>query len=157
MNLMDYIVKDAYILIPVLYVIGVFLKRTPRIPDWLIPWILLVLGMIGAFFLSGMKLGGVLQGVLVADLRCSPISCISRPSMGRKAVSNSPSKSLSLTLRESFSLNIKKQRPASMPALLLCVYHQRLIMVTSSCATLLTFSTAARLRSMTLYSLWLRS
>ena len=68
MDLMDYIVKDAYILIPVLYVIGVFLKRTPRIPDWLIPWILLVLGMIGAFFLSGMKLSGVLQGVLVAGL-----------------------------------------------------------------------------------------
>lgn len=68
MNLMDYIIKDAYILIPVLYVIGVFLKRTPRIPDWLIPWILLVLGMVGAFFLSGMKLGGVLQGVLVAGL-----------------------------------------------------------------------------------------
>lgn len=68
MNLMDYIIKDAYILIPVLYVIGVFLKRTPRIPDWLIPWILLVLGMAGAFFLSGMQLGGVLQGVLVAGL-----------------------------------------------------------------------------------------
>lgn len=68
MSLMDYIVKDAYVLVPVLYVIGVFLKRTPRIPDWLIPWILMGLGMIGAFFLSGMKLGGVLQGVLVAGV-----------------------------------------------------------------------------------------
>ena len=37
MNLMDYVIKEAYILVPVLYVIGVFLKRTPKIPDWLIP------------------------------------------------------------------------------------------------------------------------
>jgi len=68
MNLLDFIIKDSYILVPVLYVIGVFLKRTPKIPDWLIPWILLGLGMIGAFFLSGMKLSGVLQGVLVAGV-----------------------------------------------------------------------------------------
>jgi hypothetical protein len=68
MDLMDYIVKDAYILVPVLYVIGIFLKRTPKIPDWLIPWILMGLGMIGGFFLSGMRLGGILQGVLVTGV-----------------------------------------------------------------------------------------
>ena len=68
MNLMDYIIQDAYILVPVLYVIGIFLKRTPKVPDWLIPWILTGLGMIGAFFLSGMKLSGILQGVLVAGV-----------------------------------------------------------------------------------------
>jgi hypothetical protein len=67
-NLMEYIIQEAYILVPVLYVIGVFLKRTPKVPDWLIPWILTALGMIGAFFLSGMKLSGILQGVLVAGV-----------------------------------------------------------------------------------------
>ena len=50
MNVMDYIVSEAYILIPVLYVIGLFLKKIPMIPDWLIPWILLGLGMLGRFF-----------------------------------------------------------------------------------------------------------
>lgn len=68
MNLMDYIIQEAYVLVPVLYVIGVFLKRTPKVPDWLIPWILMVLGMVGAFFLSGMKLNGILQGVLVTGV-----------------------------------------------------------------------------------------
>ena len=67
-NIMDYVLRDAYILVPVLYVIGMFLKRTPKIPDWLIPWILMGLGMIGGFFLSGMKLSGILQGVLVAGV-----------------------------------------------------------------------------------------
>ncbi len=65
MDIESFIIKDAYILIPVLYVIGVLLKKTPRIPDWLIPWILLGVGMAGGFFLSGMQAEGILQGVLV--------------------------------------------------------------------------------------------
>jgi hypothetical protein len=68
MDLMSYIVNQAYILIPVLYIIGVFLKRIPNLKDWLIPWILLGLGMIGGFFLSGMQIGGILQGVLVTGV-----------------------------------------------------------------------------------------
>ncbi len=62
---------DIYIyclLIPVLYVIGMLLKKIPNIKDWLIPWILLGLGMIGGFFLSGMQLSGILQGVLVTGV-----------------------------------------------------------------------------------------
>jgi hypothetical protein len=68
MDLMDYIVSESYILIPVLYVIGMLLKKIPNIKDWLIPWILLGLGMIGGFFLSGMQLSGILQGVLVTGV-----------------------------------------------------------------------------------------
>lgn len=68
LNLMDYVVKSSYILIPVLYIIGVFIKKTPFIPDWLIPWILLGLGMIGGFFLGGMTFQGILQGVLVTGV-----------------------------------------------------------------------------------------
>jgi hypothetical protein len=64
----SFIVTDAYILIPVLYVMGLLLKRTPRLPDWLIPWILLALGMTGGFFLSEMQFSGLLQGVLVTGV-----------------------------------------------------------------------------------------
>lgn len=67
-SITDYIIKDAYILIPVLYVIGMFLKKIPKLADWAIPWILLGLGMLGGFFLSGMLLLGILQGVLVAGV-----------------------------------------------------------------------------------------
>jgi len=66
MDFMNFIVKEAYILIPVLYILGMFFKETPKVPDFLIPWILLVCGMAGGFFLSGMKFEGILQGVLVA-------------------------------------------------------------------------------------------
>lgn len=67
-DLASFIVKDAYILIPVLFVIGLLLKRTPGLPDWLIPWILLVLGMAGGFFLRDMHIDGLLQGVLVTGV-----------------------------------------------------------------------------------------
>ncbi len=67
-DLMSYIVQNAYILIPVLYVIGVFLKKIPGIADWLIPWILLGLGMAGGFFLQDMQFEGLLQGVLVTGV-----------------------------------------------------------------------------------------
>ena len=67
-NLMDYVVNEAYILIPVLYVIGMFLKKTPKIADWLIPWILLGLGMLGGFFLDDMSVHGILQGILVTGV-----------------------------------------------------------------------------------------
>ncbi|MCW6088800.1 phage holin family protein [Clostridium sporogenes] len=65
MNLMDYIVEQALILIPVLYVLGMMLKNTQEIKDWTIPWILLVLGIIGAISLMGFNANAVIQGVLV--------------------------------------------------------------------------------------------
>lgn len=66
MQIIDYIVKEVYILFPVLYIIGVFLKKTPKLADWLIPWILLGLGMLGGFFVADMSVHGILQGILVA-------------------------------------------------------------------------------------------
>ncbi len=68
LNVASFIVKDAYILIPVLFIIGLLLKRTPGLPDWLIPWILLAFGMSGGFFLRGMQVDGLLQGVLVTGV-----------------------------------------------------------------------------------------
>lgn len=66
MEILDYIVKEVYIMIPVLYIIGMFLKKIPKLADWLIPWILLGLGMLGGFFLAEMSIKGIIQGILVA-------------------------------------------------------------------------------------------
>ncbi|WP_231165482.1 phage holin family protein [Clostridium botulinum] len=65
-NLMDYIVEQALILIPVLYILGIMLKGTNKIKDWTIPWILLVVGIIGAIALMGLNVNSVLQGILAA-------------------------------------------------------------------------------------------
>ena len=68
MDILKYVIEKALILIPVLYIIGAFLKNTPLLNnnDWLIPWILLVLGVMGGTAIVGITAEGVIQGVLVA-------------------------------------------------------------------------------------------
>jgi len=68
MDILEYVIKEALILIPVLYVIGMFIKSTPNVPSWIIPWIMLALGVIGATALVGFNVQGVIQGVLVAGV-----------------------------------------------------------------------------------------
>jgi len=41
MDILEYVIEEALILIPVLYVIGMFIKITPNVPSWVIPWIML--------------------------------------------------------------------------------------------------------------------
>lgn len=67
-NLMNYIVEQAFILIPFLYVLGRMLKGTAKIKDWTIPWILLICGIGGAIALMGVNVNAVIQGVLVTGL-----------------------------------------------------------------------------------------
>lgn len=67
-NLMDYIMEQAFVLIPVLYVLGVMLKNTNKIKDWCIPWILLIIGVLGAISLMGLNAYAIIQGVLVTGV-----------------------------------------------------------------------------------------
>lgn len=68
MDILEYVIQEALILIPVLYVIGMFIKGTPSIPSWIIPWVMLALGVIGATAIVGFNVQGVIQGVLVAGV-----------------------------------------------------------------------------------------
>ena len=40
-DLGQFIVENKQIIVPVVYVLGMFLKKTPKVLDWIIPWILL--------------------------------------------------------------------------------------------------------------------
>ncbi len=68
MDIIFYLFNKSYILIPILYILGTFLKQTPKIQDYLIPWILLGFGIIGGYFLSGMKTEGIFQGILITGV-----------------------------------------------------------------------------------------
>lgn len=65
MEFMDFIIEQAFILIPALYILGMMLKNTEKIEDWLIPWILLVVGVIGSIAIMGFSVNAIIQGVLV--------------------------------------------------------------------------------------------
>ena len=66
MDLLNYIVENALVLIPALWVIGAIIKKIPNAPDWIIPFVLLGLAVAGAIGLLGFSVDSIIQGVLVA-------------------------------------------------------------------------------------------
>ena len=66
MDILTFIQDNMVVLIPVLWIIGNFLKKTPVIKDWTIPWILVVMGTSLAIALLGLSAQAVIQGILVA-------------------------------------------------------------------------------------------
>lgn len=66
MEILEYIINEALIIIPVLWILGSFLKRTPKVQDWIIPWVLLLVGVILAVGIIGLTVDAAVQGILVA-------------------------------------------------------------------------------------------
>lgn len=72
MDFTSYLIDKMLVLVPVLYIIGMMIKSTPKVKDWLIPWIILGLGLIGAVGI-GITAGipivdAIIQGILVAGV-----------------------------------------------------------------------------------------
>lgn len=65
-QIMEFIANEALIIVPALWIIGTFLKRTPKVEDWTIPWVLVGAGIAGAIALLGASAESVIQGILVA-------------------------------------------------------------------------------------------
>ena len=63
--MVEYIVENALVLVPVLNVIGMIIKNTEKIPDKYIPLILLFFGILGTIAILGLTPHSVVQGVLV--------------------------------------------------------------------------------------------
>lgn len=67
MEIINYIIENRLILIPVLYIIGEFIKRTEYVKDKMIPSILLFIGIIFSVLMGGdTVINNVIQGILVA-------------------------------------------------------------------------------------------
>ena len=65
-EIMDYIIQNRLILIPVLYIIGIFIKRTQFIKDKYIPLLLLPFGIFFSILMGGETIiNDIIQGVLV--------------------------------------------------------------------------------------------
>ncbi len=64
-ELQNFLLEEAFIIIPVLLIIGKIIKQTPWIKDWLIPYILLIFGIAGSLHLIGFTTDAVLQGILL--------------------------------------------------------------------------------------------
>lgn len=65
-NIIKFVPEQLLILVAALYVIGMFLKKTPKIVDWSIPWILIILGVGFSISILGVNPTSILQGVICA-------------------------------------------------------------------------------------------
>ena len=63
--MVEYIVENALVLVPVLNIIGMIIKNTEKIKDKYIPLILLFFGIVGTIAILGISVDSVVQGVLV--------------------------------------------------------------------------------------------
>ncbi|MGG1658867.1 phage holin family protein [Brevibacillus sp. NRS-1366] len=65
----QYMADKALIVVVVLLVLGYYLKRTPRVQDWMIPWFLTVTGVVLACgILQAATVESVVQGILAAGI-----------------------------------------------------------------------------------------
>lgn len=68
MDISNFLVDKALVLVPVLYIVGCILKKSEIINNKYIPLILLPLGIIGAIGLMGISADSIIQGVLVTGV-----------------------------------------------------------------------------------------
>lgn len=68
MELINFVMENMLVLVPVLYIIGVIIKKTPKMPDWCIPYVLLVFGIALAIGIGGLNVDSVIQGILVTGM-----------------------------------------------------------------------------------------
>lgn len=65
----QYLLDDVLVVVIALLVIGVMLKKTPHIADWLIPWLLTVSGVGLAWGVMGaISVQATIQGILAAGI-----------------------------------------------------------------------------------------
>lgn len=65
MDILNYIVGEGLILIPAIYIIGMIIRKTDKIPNKYIPIILLPLGILGTMGIMGFTVKAAIQGILI--------------------------------------------------------------------------------------------
>ncbi len=68
MEFSNYLAENMLILTPVLYILGNFLKQTPHVKDWFIPWMLLIISVVFALMLGGCNIQSFIQGVVATGV-----------------------------------------------------------------------------------------
>lgn len=63
--LMDYIKGNALVAIPLLLIMGSFMKVSRRCPDWCIPGLLMPIGITLCIMLLGFSVKSFMQGILL--------------------------------------------------------------------------------------------
>lgn len=65
MDFINYVNKENLVLVVAIYGLGMMLKNTKRIPDYLIPFILLVISTGFSIGLNGVNINAVIQAIII--------------------------------------------------------------------------------------------
>ena len=68
MDFLNYLIENALILIPVLSILGTFLKGLENIKDKYIPLVLLTIGIGFSVAIIGFSVDAIIQGILVTGV-----------------------------------------------------------------------------------------
>ena len=69
MEILNYIIENRLVLVPVLYIMGEFIKRTEYFSNKHIPMLLLLLGIFFSIAMGGdTAINNIIQGILVAGV-----------------------------------------------------------------------------------------
>lgn len=68
MDFLSFLNENYYVMVPALWIIGFALKRTPKVPDWSIIWILLVLAVGIGTFSFGFTFNAFMNGIIAAGI-----------------------------------------------------------------------------------------
>jgi hypothetical protein len=67
-NLSQYLSPELAFIVPALWIIGAYLKATPKVKDFVIIYTLLVLGVVASVVTIGFNAQGVSQGIVASGL-----------------------------------------------------------------------------------------
>lgn len=62
----EYLIEEALVVVVALIILGKIFKETPNFKQWLIPYTLLIIGVIATVGMLGLSFDNVIQGVLVS-------------------------------------------------------------------------------------------
>ncbi|WP_049680039.1 phage holin family protein [Peribacillus loiseleuriae] len=96
----QYIQPEVFILIPVIYLIGLFLRQTPHIPIWLHAWIQLVVADIACAFIIGNNVNAFIQAVLVTGASHFLKDLIQHTVYGLKGIEQDPNTGQFITKKD---------------------------------------------------------
>lgn len=66
---LKFLIEDAKIVVVALWVIGALLKNTPKVQNWLIPWVLMATSVIlTSLTLGGFTIDNLNQAIIVAGI-----------------------------------------------------------------------------------------
>lgn len=68
MDILQFLQENFYAVAVVLWILGAFMKSTPKIPDWTVPYVLTIVSCAFGISMFGLCANAFIQGVIAAGV-----------------------------------------------------------------------------------------